>query len=392
MVRTPCFALVAALAACRPAPSVPPTNDRLATALAALLDSALAASPGLPGAMLRVEAPSLGFVWTKAVGASDRVGANPLRPEQTLRIASNTKTYVAAAILRLVEDGRLTLDAPIAGHIFPASVAKLKEDGYDAARITVRMLLQHTSGLADYATVAVGSANMALYGPFMERIVAEPSHRWTRAEQLALAVEHGAPYGGPGEVYHYSDTGYILLGEILETVTGRPMQVAVRELLDFNGRGIRNTYFETLDSVPTGAPPRAHQYMDSLDTNGFDASVDLYGGGGLVSNLEDVARFYRGLVRGEAFTHRATLDTMLTVSSQSLKEGPGGYGMGIGRSDRGGVECFGHGGFWGTAARHCPAIDLTVTVAVTNTSARAALAEVTQGAIRLAAQAIAAAK
>ena len=66
--------------------------------------------------------------------------------------------------------------------------------------------------------------------------------------------------------------------------------------------------------------------------------------------------------------------------------------MGIGRSDRGGVECYGHGGFWGTAARYCPSIDLTVTVAVTNTSARAALAEVTQGAIRLTAAAIAAAK
>jgi D-alanyl-D-alanine carboxypeptidase len=384
------LALALALAACARSgsPSAAPIAQ-LATDLGAILDSAVAATPGLPGAMLRVEAPSLGFVWSRAVGWSDRAHRDSLRVEQPLRVASNTKTYVAAAILRLVETGKLGPDQPIAPHVLPASTVALEADGYRPDLITVRMLLQHTSGIADYATTGVGSSAMALYGPFFDRILADPKHRWTRAEQLALAISAGEPYGKPGETYHYSDTGYNLLGEIIESVTGKPMHAAVRELLDFDRLGLTTTWFETLDSIPPGALSRVHQYLDSLDTNEFDGSIDLYGGGGLMSNLEDLARFYRALLRGSVFANRATLDSMLALSPQSLREG-GGYGMGIGRATYGDVLCFGHGGFWGTAARHCPALDLTVTAAVNTTTARAALAAIVQGAIGRTAAAIAA--
>lgn len=388
MPRCPFVVLTLALAACGPTPSkTAGPNEQLAAQLAALLDSAVASTPGLPGAMLRVEAPSLGFVWTDAVGLSDRAGGDSLRVEQPLRVASNTKTYIAAAILRLVETGKLGLDAPILPHILPASAATLKADGYQLDRITVRMLLQHTSGIFDYATTGAGGSGMALYGPFFDRIIADPTHRWTRAEQLALAMTTGDPYGQPGEKYHYSDTGYNLLGEILETVTGQPMQVAVRELLAFDKHRLTTTWFETLDSIPAGSLPRVHQYLDSLDTNTFDGSIDLYGGGGLMSNLEDLARFYRALLRGDVFMGQATLDSMLVMSPQSLGEG-GGYGMGIGRAQYGDVLCYGHGGFWGTAARHCPALDLTVTAAVTSTTARGALVAIVQGAIGRTAAAI----
>ncbi|MGE0556489.1 MAG: serine hydrolase domain-containing protein [Gemmatimonadales bacterium] len=384
------LALALALPACGPSDSksAAPTTQ-LAADLSAMLDSALGATPGLPGAMLRVEAPSLGFVWTRAVGWSDRTRRDSLRVEQPLRIASNTKTYVAAATLRLVETGKLGLDQPIAPHLLRGSISALETDSYRPDLITVRMLLQHTSGIADYATTGVGSSAMALYGPFFDRIIADPTHRWTRAEQLALAISAGEPYGKPGETYHYSDTGYNLLGEIIETVTNKPMHMAVRELLGFDRLGLTRTWFETLDSIPAGSLPRVHQYLDSLDTNEFDGSIDLYGGGGLMSNLEDLARFYRALLRGSVFSNRATLDSMLVMSPQSLREG-GGYGMGIGRATYDDVLCFGHGGFWGTAARHCPALDLTVTAAVNTTTARAALAAIVQGAIGRTAAAIAA--
>jgi D-alanyl-D-alanine carboxypeptidase len=198
----------------------------------------------------------------------------------------------------------------------------------------------------------------------------------------------GEPYGAPGEKYHYSDTGYNLLGEILEVLLGKPMPAAVRELLAFGRHGLATTWFEVLDSVPAGAAPRVHQYLDSLDANDFDGSIDLYGGGGVISTLEELARFYRALVRGEIFADRATLDSMLVMSPQSLAEGPGGYGMGIGRVQYDDVVCYGHGGFWGTLARHCPAIDLTVTAAVNGTTGRPALAAITAGAVRRAAAAI----
>lgn len=350
-------------------------NLQLEANLATLLPTYDAGSEQLPGAMLRVEAPLLDLIWTGAVGTSDLNTGVPLRPEQTLRIASITKSFIAAAVLRLVEDGRLTLDAPVGDHLQPATVAVLQAGGYNPWLITVRSMLQHTSGLFDFATSS----------EYLGRVSADPLHRWTRLEQLSLAMETGAPYGAPGEVYLYSDTGYILLGEIIEVTSGRDMATAVREILGFRRLGIANTWFETLESVPDGALPRANQYLQSLDANAFDPSLDLFGGGGLVSNLEDVARFYRALFEGRVFREAETLRLMLEVTPQSVEADTNGYGMGISREEYDGVVCYGHGGFWGILARHCPEIDLTVVAAATNVTAQDAVAIMVARAIRISA-------
>ncbi|MGE0553015.1 MAG: serine hydrolase domain-containing protein [Gemmatimonadales bacterium] len=375
-----CVPLAIALIACAPEAAPPNPGEAVAGRLGQLLDSVKAANPSVPGVMLRVEAPSLELSFSRAAGVSDLASGTPLDAGQTVRIASNTKTYVAAAVLRLVEEGRIGLDDEIARHLLPASTATLKRGGYDPSAITVRMLLQHTSGIADFATAPTGSVTER-YGAYMDYVLSDPTRRLTRADQLELAMKNGPAYGAQDEVYHYSDTGYILLGEILEIVTGRPMSVAVRELLGFDRLGIRATWFESLDSVPTPAPPRAHQYLDTLDGNGLDPSFDLYGGGGIVSTLEDMAIFYRALVRGEILG-RPLLDSMLAVSPQSRTPEGTGYGMGIGQRSGGEVACWGHTGFWGTAAFHCPSVDLTVTAAVTTTEARPAMLELTEAVSR----------
>lgn len=330
----------------------------VAASLQGLLDSTFAAAPSAPGLMLRVEAPDQDLLWAGAVGLADRAGGVPLEPGMQVRIASNTKTYVAAAVLRLVEQGKVGLDSSVAPYLSPASQAALSGGGYDPARITVRHLLTHTSGLFDYAMSPQYAA--AAFGDF--------SHRWTREEQLGFAVDSGKPVGAPGQQFHYSDTGYILLGELLERATGHPIGQAIRVLLRFDALGIRHTWFETLDTPPADAPVRAHQYIDSVDTYDLDASHDLYGGGGLVSTLEDMALFYRALLRGGVFDRPETLTTMLVVTEQSRSERPGGYAMGIGQGEHGGVVCYGHSGFWGTMARYCPALDLTVVAAVDQAS------------------------
>lgn len=81
--------------------------ERAGAELARVLDSTMAKSPQVPGLILRVEAPAIGLTWAKAVGFFDRATKTPLEPNHTMRLASNTKTYVATAILRLVEDGRI---------------------------------------------------------------------------------------------------------------------------------------------------------------------------------------------------------------------------------------------------------------------------------------------
>jgi D-alanyl-D-alanine carboxypeptidase len=326
-----------------------PRTDRHAAArrrLAAALTRDLERNPTVPGEAVAVRAPGLDV--TAAAGLADVEGGRPLHAETPFRIASVTKTFVAVAVLRLVEQHRVRLDAPVTAYLAPETIAMLRGGGYRPEEITVRQLLDHTSGLFDYAaTKAYDDVN-----------VADPGHRWTRAEQVRFAMEHGRPRAAPGRKYHYADTGYVLLGELLERATRRPLPSAVRDLVGFRRLGLDHTYWESLEPAPAGAPPLAHQYYgDEFDNATLDASHDLYGGGGLVSTVADVTRFYRALFHGRILDEH-TLRTMVEPSRAGRAAGAG---MGIFRIDVDGRECFSHAGYWGTEAVHCPALDLTYT-------------------------------
>jgi D-alanyl-D-alanine carboxypeptidase len=329
-------------------------EDSIAASLQRLADSVVAARPRLPGLLVFVKSGRLGSQWAVASGRSDTSRNLPLRPEQPVRIASNTKTYTAAAILRLMEQGRLRLSDPLSRHL-PAELNTLLErDGYRTSQITIEQVLSHRSGLAEHPAVP----------SYLEYLVQRPEKRWTRLEQVQWLVDSLEPIGAPGERFRYSDTGYILLGAIIERYTGRNLGAGIRELLGFAKLGLRRTWFETLEPVPTGVAERAHQYIRGVDSYQHDPSFDLFGGGGIVAPLEELAGFVEALLRGRVFEHRATLDTMLAARSPEL----GGYGLGIYANNQSGHTGFGHSGFWGTVALHFPEDELTVAVAVTEQS------------------------
>jgi D-alanyl-D-alanine carboxypeptidase len=327
-----------------PSPSAPPDS-----AFQDVLDAEVAATPSVPGEVLFVRAPGVDFAG--ASGYFDRERRVPLEPDDGFRIASNTKTFTAAAVLRLVEDGRIGLDDAIANHLSPGATAELARDGYDTAAITVRQLLTHTSGIYDYASDDAYEA----------AVVTEPQKRWTRDEQVRFAVDHGHPLSGPGAEAHYSDTGYVLLGEIIERTTGQPLPAAYRTLLGFDRLGLDHTYFETLEPTPPGVGAPAHQYVGDIDFATADPSFDLYGGGGLVSTMADLATFYKALFTGRVFDEPSTLATMLR---QPDARGARGFGMGIFRATIAGEDCWGHSGFWGSDVEYCPDARLTIVRAI----------------------------
>jgi D-alanyl-D-alanine carboxypeptidase len=347
-VATGALVVLAATGLGAPAGAAAPAAVDAATArrkVLAAVEADLAANPTVPGEAVAVRAPGLDVV--VAAGSADVARGTPLRADTPFRIASVTKTFVAAAVLRLVEKHRIRLRDPIARHLSAESVAVLRADGYRPRHITVRQLLLHTAGLFDYATSDA----------YDELNTTDPQRVWTRPEQLRFATEHGDPIGAPGERFHYSDTGYVLLGEILERVTGTPLPTAVRELVGFRRLGLDHTYWESLEPPVPADGERAHQYYDSFDNIVLDASSDLYGGGGLVSTVSDLTRFFRALFHGKVFHDRATLRTMTRIS------GPGrgaGAAMGIFRVDLAGERCYEHPGYWGTEAIHCPRLDLTI--------------------------------
>jgi D-alanyl-D-alanine carboxypeptidase len=334
------------------APVTTGPGEALAAEFGPRLDEALAAefagSPELQGYVVLLRADN-GFAYTGAAGdAAD---------DSSFRIASVTKMFTAAATLRLVEQDRFGLDDPIDGLVEPETVALLESGGYDPSAITVHQLLTHTAGLFDFT-----------FGPgvdFVGTVFADPQHRWTRREQLELAMQ-GEPVGVPGAQYHYSDTAYALLGEIVERATGTTLGAAMRDLLRFGSVGVSHTYQESIDPVPDGQPPRLHQWFGDVDTYDWDPSLDLYGGGGLVSTTADLASFIEALLGGRVFDEPATLETMLSVPATNDQVSVPGNPVrlsaaaGIFRHEVEGVECWGHDGFWGVQVLRCPDIGFTM--------------------------------
>lgn len=330
-----------------PVDSIQPTLQRLA-------DSIVAARPRLPGILIAVQSKAHGRTWAVAAGRSDTVTKQPLRADQPVRIASNTKTYVAASLLRLVEQGRLSLSDPLSKHVPAAFDSLLRRDGYNTDVITIEQVMSHRAGFAEHPAVP----------SFVARLRTQPRYHWTREEQIRWLVDSLAPIGAPGAQFRYSDSGYILLGAIIERYTGKNLGVAVRELVGFDKIGLTHAWWETLEPMPRGVAARAHQYMGGFDSYDIDPSFDMYGGGGIVTPVAELGAFLTALLDGRVLAKSTTLDTMLVARSTEMA----GYGLGIFGTVARGVRGSGHSGFWGTTSMVFRDAGVTVSVAVTEQS------------------------
>lgn len=312
-------------------------------------------SRDITGVLIHVEAPTHSISWTSATGVDDLNTQHKLSGHEPVRIASITKSFVATGILRLWEDKKLASQDPITKYISNDHARLLREGGYEPENMTIGHLLSHTSGLFDH-----GSSQQ-----FIERVMAEPQHRWTRTEQIHSSMIWGKPVGNPGERYSYSDTGYLLLGEISEAITGQSLGNALRELIDYDAIGLDETWFEITEEQPKNTSPRAHQYLGSTDTYDFHPSLDLYGGGGIVTTMQDLTEFYNALFDHRIYAHTSTLDTMLAPVKKSSTEKPRhDYRKGIWLQPYDGFEAWTHSGFWGVQVLYIPEIDAAVAIAV----------------------------
>jgi D-alanyl-D-alanine carboxypeptidase len=282
---------------------------------------------GVPGVLLRVQEGRI--VRTVTAGVTDLVTGSPMRADATFRAGSITKTFVATVVLQLVDEGRLALDRPVATWL-PGLLA-------DGGRITVRQLLNHTSGLFDYANDPV-----LIAGIVQDRV-------WDPLELVAIAESHPASFA-PGSAWAYSNSGYIVAGLLVERVTRHPLASELRRRI-----------FEPLDlghtSLPTatGAMPGAfaHGYVATsflptpdgvpFDISGFNPS-HAWASGALVSSAADLSRFYRALFGGELLSPRLLRQMKTTVAEDPTNQRGVGYGLGIERyPDPCGID-WGHGG------------------------------------------------
>jgi D-alanyl-D-alanine carboxypeptidase len=304
----------------------------------------------MPGLLVCVisKGSDINLTWKSSAGFSDKENNLKMLPDQTFRIASVTKTFVAATILRLWEDGRLKLEDPIEKFISDEHVKILEAGNYKPREITIYHLLTHSGGLSDHTDTEKYTMDFL-----------RTNHVWSRTEQLSDLVNFKNPVSEPGEKFSYSDSGYILLGEIIETITQKPLGEAIIEQLNFEKLGLTSTFMEDFEGDFSGR--RIHQYYENEDTFLINPSADYFGGGGLLSTACDLSLFFQYLFENKIFHNKSTLDKML--SPVVYAEEPAlDYRMGIWETEINGMTAYTHTGFWGTQVIYIPEIKTSIAV------------------------------
>ncbi|EME61992.1 beta-lactamase class C [Amycolatopsis decaplanina DSM 44594] len=277
---------------------------------------------GVPGAQATVTTTS-GRTWSEREGVGNIEDRTPFPRGAKFRAASVTKPFVAVVVLQLVAEGKVRLDTPIDRYL-PGLVAG---NGNDGSKITVRQLLQHTSGLYDYVR---------------DLDVDAWRHRGAEPEELVtIGLEH-PPLFAPGTSWSYSNTNYVVAGMLIEKLTGRSVATEIRSRIA-EPLGLRDTYLplrgdESLPSPhPRGYTPRATGLADFTD---FDPSA-AGASGGLVSTGEDLDRFFGALVDGRLLPRPQLTEMQRTVPAPVGIPGAE-YGLGIASVP---LSCGGR--FWG---------------------------------------------
>lgn len=280
--------------------------DAIGERLQALLDG-LVGRKGIHHAILAVERGDGSFRWVGAAGFADPNG-RPMQPDTPYWLASVTKLYIAAAVLKLHERGRIELDEPISTYLPHSLIEGIhRVDGVDRTHeIKVLNLVSHTSGLADYL-IDAPKGRSSLW----DRLMAEddqpvPVEEATRIVREDL-IPHFAPQpaDAPRQKAHYSDTNFRLLIAIIEAVTGRPLSEAFAELL-FRPLDLRRTWVpgdRPIAQVPT---PAAFWTGDEVTDRPrcLTSLSDLY------STADDSLAFLRAVISGRVFDDPATAKVM----------------------------------------------------------------------------------
>lgn len=324
-----------------------------ARVLQADLDRETKANPNIPGQLLYVHVPSLGLDRTFASGPD-------LRTDDDVRVASNTKPFVAAMALQLVEAGKLELYRPIDLGLSPKVKSMMLQNGYQTDTLTLSQLLNHTSGVPDYMSVPVFRA-LAL-GPTAYGL----SPHWTAETEIWFALTFGQK-SHVGESFRYSDTNYLIVADMIKQATGAPtIGAAARKMLNWKKLGADETYWEAMEPEPAGTR-RIVQYRGAIKDSDLNVSFDQYGGGGLVMSMDDLGRATRAVVRGDVFANPVATRSLMHIPGPDGSAG--GYAHGLQPVMLHGETCWGHGGFWGTSAFHCPRLDVTVARSTGQTNA-----------------------
>jgi D-alanyl-D-alanine carboxypeptidase len=342
-------------------PPLVPVNDHLSctthVALQARLDR-LRVRYGIPGISVAIIMRD-GSTWLGVSGLADVSTGRPVTRSTSFAIASISKTFTAALILALAEEGRIDLDAPVRSYL-----PTLKKVG---SRVLVRQLLDHTSGLRDYF----------FHATIDRALLSDKDRRWDSADALRYV---GKAYFKPGAGWHYSNTNYLVLGLLAEEVGGKPLgdQIRARFLRPLR---LDRTWYQPGEPAEVNvahgyrftSPARTAKPIDLSDGTPivpFTAVITAAGGaGGFASDAHDLARWARALY-GTALLAPETVARMIDDTATAAYKARVPYGLGVQLIDIDGRRTLGHSGRllgFRSAVRYLPDADVSIAV-LTNQS------------------------
>ncbi len=286
----------------------------------------------MAGLQVAVRLPD-GQTWLGSAGNAEFSPDRPVRDDTEFSIASISKTFIAALIMELAQEGKLDLDVPF-GRYWP-----------DAPRkdvVTIRELLSHTSGIYNYFEhPRYYKISRAWLRPVSAPGLASREHAWTYDEIMDL-VKTG--YCKPGACYHYSNTNYVILGRIAETVGGAPLHEQLRRRF-FEPLGMTDTVYQPAELPPADA---AHGHWDygsgySDHTRDarllpFDAALTVADAAGAIASTARDLSTWAAALYGGAVVAPESLAQMTKMLS------PGFYGLGTDVAVFAGHRAFGHRG------------------------------------------------
>lgn len=303
---------------------------------------------GVPGTFTEVR--HRGEIWSAASGVADLDTGRPVTPDMRHRVGSVTKTFTAAAVLRQVDAGEIGLDDPI-GRYLPELVP-----GDRGAAITIRMLINHTSGLAEYLPYAYPS--LAAF-PLVAKTTPDSLDdsrfiRFDAAELIAMGVSApatGVPGGSPGV---YSNTNYLLLCRLLELISGTSAEKHItRDVIE--RAGLRDTELPTEPDIHGPHSRHYESWFGMIDPPRDFSVYDMSFVGpaaSLISTVADLNTFFGLLLAGEIVSPESLTSMQTAVPVVSFEQKLIEYGLGLHKQTLPGLGIhWGHdGSVWGGGA------------------------------------------
>ncbi len=288
-------------------------------------------SRGIPGVMMCINGPY--DIWLGSAGYSSLKSQTPIQSDNRTRVGSTVKTLTAVTILQLYEEGKLSLDAPLSTYLSENILHKIN----NASNATIRQLLQHSSGIYNYIQ------DLRFQTASMNDLTKE----WFPDELLSYARGRNA-YFTPGSDCYYSNTGYILLGMVIEKICNRPFYKEFEDRF-FLPLLMNESAFAEEDPVPTDIVRGYVDFfsnMKLLESTWYSGWDYHTADGGLISNPYNLTLFMKALFDGKLLKPE-TMAQMLSWQTPSTQDATSyeiDYGLGIFRYHTEHGEIYGHSG------------------------------------------------